>query len=568
MKYSCYILYDESNHDVLEQLRQYLDSGFAITFIPLAMPLKEIKQAIMSSKTIHLLIIISTHFTNQLDSLVKMTKAKKHFACAYLGNTPVQDPFIDFADDYQNFLTNAEANAKLLIFLAKTSAHKQREIAVYQAKIDLLSQLTQLTRAENSVDTCIDKLTQNLAALCQAEHVLVFNNYKDYEVVIGDKNIKIETPIPVSKAMEQKKVKVCFEENSDELQKITDKKTRIAGSLTFPIICNKEIIRTIHCYIPEDVLEIITLETISLIEQACRQLQIILERKKAMLDLETQHQTLKQTLHELETTKEQLYQSEKLAAIGQLSAGIAHEINNPLAFVNSNFKALKSYIVTLQEAINMHGKLIQQLRAPQNPTIDLTNFDKTYKKSQIDFIVNDLDSLVADSTEGLSRIHDIINNLLTFTRKDNTGTDFFNVNQGIESTLKILNNQTKYGITINKKLEEIPCINCNAGLLNQVFLNVLQNAIHAVDGKGEITVKTSANDHNVFVSIRDNGCGIPDEIKRDIFNPFFTTKDVGKGTGLGLSISHSIIEKHKGKININSTTGEFTEFTIELPINC
>jgi len=272
----------------------------------------------------------------------------------------------------------------------------------------------------------------------------------------------------------------------------------------------------------------------------------------------------------------QLVQSEKLASIGQLAAGVAHEMNTPVGFVASNFETLENYMKKIKELLQMYGELLGEIEASEKT--ELSDKANTISKSQndmkIDFILKDLPGLFNDSREGIDRVTSIVQNLRDFSRIDQFGNpDKYNINDGIKATLIVAQNEIKYDADVKTELSEVPLIFCNAGQINQVLLNILINAAQAIksperDNKGTITIKTYVTDDDVVCEISDDGPGIePDKLSK-IFDPFFTTKPVGKGTGLGLSVSYDIIViKHNGKLIVNSAVDEGTKFTIKLPLS-
>jgi signal transduction histidine kinase len=278
---------------------------------------------------------------------------------------------------------------------------------------------------------------------------------------------------------------------------------------------------------------------------------------------------------ELKETQSQLVQNEKLASIGQLAAGIAHEINTPVGFVASNFQTLESYIDKIEEMLKMYDKLIVEIEA--SGKTELLNQTHAITKSRgdmkIDFILEDIQELFSDSKEGVARITNIVRSLRDFSRIDQPGSlDEYDFNDGIKATLVVAKNEIKYDANVKTDFSEVPSILCHAGQINQVFLNVLINAAQAIksrhgDDMGAITIKTYATDDQVVCEISDNGGGIAPENLSKVFDPFFTTKPTGKGTGLGLSVSYDIIvHKNNGQLLVDSTVGEGTTFTIKLPI--
>jgi|GEM_PF-5151823 len=269
----------------------------------------------------------------------------------------------------------------------------------------------------------------------------------------------------------------------------------------------------------------------------------------------------KKSEENLKATQMQLIQSEKLAGIGQLAAGIAHEINNPVGFVSSNSETIVKYMEKIKELIALYE------RKAENEEVE------AYKKSQkIPFVLEDLNDLLLENRDGLERISGIVKNLKDFARID-TKNEFteIDINTCIKNTLVIAKNEIKYQVDVSLDLGETGPVFANGGEINQVLLNIIVNAVHAIASqkrtdKGQIKIRTWQEAETVFCEIKDNGPGIPENVMSRIFEPFFTTKEVGKGTGLGLSISYDIIvNKHGGSIRVDSEENEGCTFTIELP---
>ena len=268
--------------------------------------------------------------------------------------------------------------------------------------------------------------------------------------------------------------------------------------------------------------------------------------------------------HKLEEAGNQLLQSEKMASIGQLAAGVAHELNNPIGFVSSNFGTLENYFANLMAIIDAYGEAENTIThcCPQV----LERVRRIKQEKDYEFLRTDITQLMNESKEGLNRVAGIVKDLKDFSRPGDAQMQWADIRKGLLSTINIIWNELKYKCTVNKVFNDIPEIWCSPSQLNQVFLNLLVNASHAIADKGEITITTGQHDHEVFLSIADTGEGIaPENIKR-IFDPFFTTKPVGKGTGLGLSLSYSIVQKHRGRIEVSSQPGKGSVFTVWLPI--
>lgn len=283
-------------------------------------------------------------------------------------------------------------------------------------------------------------------------------------------------------------------------------------------------------------------------------------RKHMEEDLKVKGAEQQALIGELRNAHEQLLQAEKMASIGQLAAGIAHEINNPVGFVNSNMGSLKNYVETLlgvidhyEQAALPHPQLSAQLLALREQ-VDLA------------FLKDDVVDLVRESMDGLKRVKDIVQALKDFSRVGETEWHVADLHQGLDSTLNIVSNEIKYKARVEKHYGVLPPVTCLASQLNQVFMNLLVNAAHALRDGGVITLRTGAADGWVWIEVGDNGSGIAPENMHRIFEPFFTTKPVGSGTGLGLSLSYGIVNRHGGRIEVVSELNVGTRFTVHLPV--
>ncbi len=265
---------------------------------------------------------------------------------------------------------------------------------------------------------------------------------------------------------------------------------------------------------------------------------------------------------ELKATHSQLLQNEKMASIGQLAAGVAHEINNPIGFVSSNLGTLDKYVTRLTDFIALQKEKLATLGTPAL----LDELAEKGKALKLDYITADAKQLIRESLEGTERVRQIVQDLKTFSRVDEAEYKHADINDCLKSTINIVWNELKYKATLNKELGEIPQTKCYPQQLNQVFMNLLVNAAHAIEKQGEITVRTWLDAGFINVSVSDTGCGIPAANLSRIFEPFYTTKEVGKGTGLGLSISYDIVKKHGGEIQVCSEVGKGTTFAVKIPV--
>jgi len=266
-------------------------------------------------------------------------------------------------------------------------------------------------------------------------------------------------------------------------------------------------------------------------------------------------------INRLEEAHNQLLQAEKMASIGQLAAGVAHEINNPIGFVNSNLGVLQNYVKTLLNLISKYELYESELSAESHAAIVALK-----QETDLAYLRDDVGNLLAESLGGLQRVKRIVQDLKDFSHISDSEMQWANLEDGLESTLNVVWNELKYKAEVVKDYGKLPEIECIPSQLNQVFMNLLVNAAQAITEHGRITLRTRQEGENVRIEIADTGSGIPLEIINRIFDPFFTTKPVGTGTGLGLSITHGIVRKHNGRIDVSSRAGEGTTFSITIPI--
>jgi two-component system NtrC family sensor kinase len=264
--------------------------------------------------------------------------------------------------------------------------------------------------------------------------------------------------------------------------------------------------------------------------------------------------------------EQQLMQSERLASIGQLAAGVAHEINTPVGFILSNLNRLEEYCQTLTDLSQTANRLSDEVQGGACAGAEAwEQFLSAWRTRGTADAIRDLTDIVSECQTGAKRIRNIIQNMKTFSRRRAETWSYADLGEGIESTFAIVWNELKYKCEVVRELGPLPKIYCIPDELNQVFLNLLVNAADAITGRGTVTVRTWAENGNVFILVADTGCGIPPEIQKNIFDPFFTTKPVGKGTGLGLHISLDIVRKHHGEIRVESAPGFGSKFTVVLP---
>jgi two-component system, NtrC family, sensor kinase len=276
------------------------------------------------------------------------------------------------------------------------------------------------------------------------------------------------------------------------------------------------------------------------------------------------HLELKKERQNYQQMSEQLEKSEKMAALGQMAAGVAHEINNPIGFVSSNANLLRKYV----QKIEIDLQDLEKTCAEESTGAALLLYTRWKAQAKLFRYIEDIKEISEESLEGLGRVRDIVKDLKEYAHVGEAEYENADINRMLTSTLNLLRNEIKYKAEVDTDFGELPAVQCIVSQLNQVFVNIIVNACHAIENFGVIQVTTRKDgDDHVLIRISDTGVGMPPEIRKKIFEPFFTTKPVGKGTGIGLAISHSIIERHNGEVQVESEEGSGTQFEIRLPVN-
>lgn len=348
----------------------------------------------------------------------------------------------------------------------------------------------------------------------------------------------------------------------DRARKILDD-YEVEGFLGLPIVAKNKMTAIIYLFISQGDVEKDAL--VELFESITNQLSMAIEHRVSEDELEENYYRLKGMIHELEMTQKQLIHSEKMASVGQLSAGIAHEINNPVGFIKSNLNSLNDCFDVYEQYVALLLKLIDSHRNNSGQDKVIAEIEKMFSENNLDYLREDVSSILAENQDGIQRIIKIVSGLKKFSRASDEDWDEYDINSCIKEALKLCQNELKYNCEVSTDFSQLQPVFCNPGELTQVFLNLFVNASHAIKESGVLNIKTCEEEEGVSIYIADNGEGISQDNLENIFNPFFTTKPVGKGTGLGLSISFGIIQSHKGKIEVRSNVGQGTEFHIWLP---
>ncbi len=293
----------------------------------------------------------------------------------------------------------------------------------------------------------------------------------------------------------------------------------------------------------------------------------VTERKEAEEELRAAKDEAEKARKEVEQADAQLLQSAKMVSIGQLAAGVAHEINNPIGFISSNLHSLGEYVNDLKRVLAAYDELLSECgQGHSDLERKAAEVSKVRDDCDLEFIVSDLDNLLSESVEGTNRVRKIVADLRDFSHVDSPDASEADINELLDKTINVAWNELKYKTEVVREYGQIPAIPCYGGKLGQVFLNLLVNAAHAIEERGTITVRTGRDDGHVWIEVEDTGCGMPPDVMDRVFDPFFTTKEVGKGTGMGLNLAYNIIESHGGRISVESRVGEGTTFRIELPV--
>lgn len=285
---------------------------------------------------------------------------------------------------------------------------------------------------------------------------------------------------------------------------------------------------------------------------------------RRQIEADVQEQIIELTIlnRKLNEAQNQLLQSEKMASVGQLAAGVAHEINNPMGYIGSNLNSLKGQVADLLQVLDAYREADPLLSGHADV---LARIEQAKVAADIDFLREDTGNLISESLDGVVRVKKIVNNLKDFSRMDTAEWHPANLESGLESTLNIVWNEIKYKAEVTREFAGLPEVVCIASQLNQVFLNLMINAAQAIEERGQIVLRTGFDEKNVWVEVEDNGKGIKPEHLNKIFEPFFTTKPVGKGTGLGLSLAYGIVQRHHGRLEVTSTVDVGSVFRVSLP---
>lgn len=433
-----------------------------------------------------------------------------------------------------------------------------------------------LERSRNKLRTVLDGLNEEIAAVDRDNHFVSLNEAAvkalghPYDDLIGKNCFEVNKDLaePIWRGKIAQIAQRVFDRGEAEylLDKYEDKKGKLKVKQQSVLPIKEE-------NGPIEQVILVSRDVTQEYKKTYEIRQLNERLKKTSVEVNAKNLKLKKALTKIEETQTQIIQSEKMASIGQLAAGVAHEINNPIGFVSSNLRTLGDYRQDLGKLIDHYRGFVESIRnqsftsnMPNELITQIEAIEAMEENVDIDFIQEDMGDLVRDCIEGAERIRKIVLDLKDFAHPGEDKPKATDINNGIESTLNVVYNELKYKAKIIKNYGDLPIIQCYPQQINQVFMNILVNAAQAIERNGEIRIDTELNDDVVEIRISDTGCGIPEKNLTRIFDPFFTTKDVGKGTGLGMNIAYNIVQKHNGTITVESKVGRGTTFKIRLPL--
>ncbi|MGH1486071.1 MAG: sensor histidine kinase [Cellvibrionaceae bacterium] len=469
-----------------------------------------------------------------------------------------------------------------------TFLHIDNNRRQHDAETDMLMCITQFSRDNESLTELLKTFSSTLSTLCYSScgfHIRIKNRTEGTIDYCDNKNDLItekinntlglpSIPDYLQRTLDEKHPQINLLPENIDLKILENTIGEKIGSyLTFPIAAYDKVLYLLMYFIPESQMNKVSMKQINVINKASEQLTMLLERRQAENSLKKQYKRLKDALVELKSTKQELQHKEKMASIGQMAAGIAHEINNPLSYVISNFSSMDNYLNSIIQLQELQSEFLDSIEIEQNQKIKelKDNICKFEEEEDINFILEDVRAVISDSHSGLKRVKNIITDLKSFTYSQSTELEICDLPKVIDETLKLLAYDLGELITIEKNIHSLPDFMAHDGLMQQVLTNLIKNACQALKGTQTedptITINAEHKNESVHILIKDNGPGIPEEAKEKIFEPFFTTKTVGEGTGLGLSVTFNIVKKLGGTIEVNSKKDEFTEFLIQFPTN-
>lgn len=469
----------------------------------------------------------------------------------------------------------------------ETFHHIESNNQQHEAETELLICITRFSRAGESINALLASFSASLAKLCHAacSFEIYIESMSRIQVRAADdvpkewlttmqKLAAVDSLSPcIAQAIEEQNPQINLLQQSTGIESLTQLIPQEIGSyLTFPIVVYNKVVCVLFYLIPEKEMSRVSMKQINIINKAAEQLTILLERKRAETSLKKQYDRLKETLLELKSTKQALEHNEKLASIGRMAAGIAHEINNPLSFVMSNFASMDEYLTNIMQLQAMQSELLLSIDIQQNHKASALkqNLSQFEEQAGIPFILEDIRAVVSDSFNGLQRVKNIITDLRTFSHNHQTEKTECDISTVLDETLKMIRYDLPESVTINQQVTFTRTFYSHAGLMEQVLINLIKNAVQALieaeTEEPEVSINVLEDSDFLVLMVEDNGPGMSEQTKAKIYDPFFTTKKIGDGTGLGLSVVYNIVQRLEGSIECESVLGSHTLFTLRFPL--
>lgn len=469
----------------------------------------------------------------------------------------------------------------------ETFHHIESNNQQHEAETELLICITRFSRAEENINVLLASFSASLSKLCHAacSFEIYIESHSRIQVRAPDSVPRewlstmqslaaVDSLSPcIAQAIDEQNPQINLLQQDTGIEALTRQVPEEIGSyLTFPIVVYNKVVCVLFYLIPEKEMSRVSMKQINIINKAAEQLTILLERKRAETSLKKQYNRLKDTLLELKSTKQALEHNEKLASIGRMAAGIAHEINNPLSFVMSNIASMDEYLNNIMQLQAMQSELLLSIDIQQNQKASALhqNISQFEEQAGIPFILEDIRAVVSDSFNGLQRVKNIITDLRSFSHNHQTEKTECDISTVLDETLKMVRYDLPDTVTIKQDVSFDKVFYSHAGLMEQVLINLIKNAVQALSeaetDNPQIMIKVTEENAHLMVTVEDNGPGMSEQTKAKIYEPFFTTKKIGDGTGLGLSVVYNIVQRLEGTIECDSVLGSHTRFVLRFPL--
>lgn len=460
-----------------------------------------------------------------------------------------------------------------LFTLLALANESRRAVEKRQVQVELLSTINRFSQLHYDSQTLIHHCANTLAAFCLASATCVAAQ-SGFDVEIPGKGKLNQSQYAllkqkgignlINKTFDLSQPDLNLSTNSEVLDCLGDMTNcSLNCYLVFPIRVFDKTVISIICFVNDDAMTALSTNDLDILCEAAQQLRLVLEKRSAETRLKSQYKRLKSTLSDLHTAQEQLIHAEKMASVGQMAAGLAHEINNPISFVISNLGPLDDYVTTLVKMLELHDQLVESIDTNCDSGEEIRHSLNQYKThNQVDFLVDDIKAIVSDSRDGLLRVRDIISDLSDFSHKGHVETHQFNVEKLIKETLTLLKFEISNDISIQVINHIDQDILGHRGFTQQILSHVIKNSVQALSSTEQddkcVVIQAEKTSTKFSLTIKDNGPGIEDSLLKQVFDLFYSTKDVGEGPGLGLAISYNLAKKMGAELKLSSVFGEGT----------